>query len=88
MPDVYYARVSNFLSDSRDRFIAQGESADEVLGKMNAYLTSEVAIARYGVLDPEELEQNIRTCIFQKGTKALHNRGPDSRYYHDAPPHD
>jgi hypothetical protein len=88
MPDTYYARVSNFLSDSRDRFIAVGESSDEVLQKMNEYLVSEAAVARYGVLDPKELEQNIRTCIFQKGTKALHNRGPDSRYYHDAPPHD
>ena len=55
---------------------------------MNEYLTSEAAVARYGVIDPKELENNIRTCIFKKGTKALHNRAPDTRYYHEPPPHD
>jgi hypothetical protein len=28
--------------------------------------------------DPKELENNIRTCIFKKGTKAIHNRPPDA----------
>ena len=88
MPDTFYCRVSNFLSDPRDRFIAVGETADECLAKMNEYLTSEAAVARYGVINPHELEQNIRTCIFQRGTKAIHNRGPDSRFYHDPPPHE
>ena len=88
MPDTYYARVSNFLSDPRDRFIAVGESADEVLAKMNEYLTSEAAVSRYGVIDPKELEQNIRTCIFKRGTKAIHNRAPDTRFYHEPPPHE
>lgn len=88
MAETYYARVSNFLSDPRDRFIAVGETADEVLAKMNAYLTSEAAVARYGVMDPKELENNIRTCIFKKGTKNIHNRAPDTRFYHTPPPTD
>lgn len=88
MAETYYARVSNFLSDPRDRFIAVGETADEVLVKMNEYLTSEAAVARYGVMDPKELENNIRTCIFKKGTKNIHNRAPDTRFYHTPPPTD
>ena len=88
MPDAVYSRVSNFLSHPRERFIAVGESADEVLQKMNDYLTSEAAVARYGAIDPKELEQNIRTCIFKKGTKNIHNRAPDTRYYHEPPAHD
>ena len=88
MPDTYYARVSNFLSDPRDRFIAVGETADEVLQKMKAYLTSEAAVARYGVIEVDQLENNIKTCIFKKGTKAIHNRAPDTRYYHEPPPHE
>ena len=38
MPDVYYVRPSNFLSDSRDRTIITGDSEDEVLGKVYDYL--------------------------------------------------
>ncbi len=79
MPDIYYARPSNFLSDPRDRTIITGESEDEVLNKMYDYLRSPDAQARYpGVDDPTELENNIRTCIFKKGTKAIHNRPPDA----------
>ena len=56
-----------------------GESEDEVLAKMYEYLNSPEAQARYpGVADPTELENNIRTCIFKKGTKAIHNRPPDA----------
>ncbi len=86
MPDTFYCRVSNFLSDPRDRFIAVGESSDEVLQKVKDYLRSEAGVARYGAIDADDLENNIRTCIFQKGTKAIHNRAPDTRYYHEAPP--
>lgn len=86
MPDTFYCRVSNFLSDPRDRFIAVGETADEVLQKMKTYLTSEAAVARYGVIEVDQLENNIKTCIFQRGTKAIHNRAPDTRYYHEPPP--
>ena len=79
MPDIYYARPSNFLSDPRDRTIITGESEDEVLNKMYDYLRSPEAQERYpGVDDPTELENNIRTCIFKKGTKAIHNRPPDA----------
>ncbi len=79
MPDIYYARPSNFLSDPRDKTIITGESEDEVLQKMYEYLRSPGAQARYpGVGDPAELENNIRTCIFKKGTKAIHNRPPDA----------
>ncbi len=79
MPDIYYARPSNFLSDPRDKTIIVGESEDEVLQKMYEYLSSPAAQERYpGVGDPTELEKNIRTCIFKKGTKAIHNRPPDA----------
>ena len=79
MPDVYYARPSNFLSDPRDRTVITGDSEDDVLQKMFAYLSSPAARERYpGVEDPTELENNIRKCIFKKGTKAIHNRPPDA----------
>ncbi len=78
MPDVYYARVSNFLSDPRDRFIAVGESEDEVYQKLVDYLLSPEGQERYHIDDPKELENNMRTCIFKKGTKSIHNRPPDA----------
>ena len=86
MADTFYCRVSNFLSDPRDRFIAVGESSDDVLEKVKTYLKSEAGVARYGAIDVDDLENNIRTCIFQRGTKAIHNRAPDTRYYHEPPP--
>ncbi len=86
MADTFYCRVSNFLSDPRDRFIAVGESSDDVLDKVKTYLKSEAGVARYGAIDVDDLENNIRTCIFQRGTKAIHNRAPDTRYYHEPPP--
>ena len=83
MPDIYYARPSNFLSDPRDRTVITGESEDEVLTKMYEYLSSPAAQERYpGVEDPTELENNIRKCIFKKGTKAIHNRPPDAEHAH------
>ncbi len=86
MADTFYCRVSNFLSDPRDRFIAVGETSDEVLQKVKDYLKSEPAVSRYGAIDVDNLENNIKTCIFQRGTKNIHNRAPDTRYYHEAPP--
>ena len=77
MPDVYYARISNFLSDSRDKTIVMGDSADEVLEKVYAYLRSPEATSRYpAVTDPTELENNIRRCIFRKGDKVFGTRAP------------
>ncbi len=79
MPDVYYARPSNFLSDSRDKTVITGDSEGEVLEKMYTYLRSPAAQARYpNVDDPTELEFNIRKCIFVKGAKALGTRAPDA----------
>ena len=88
MPDTFYCRVSNFLSDPRDRFIAVGETSNEVLQKVKDYLKSEAGVARYGAIDVDDLENNIKTFIFQKGTKAINNRAPDTRYYHEPPPHE
>ena len=48
MPDVYYVRPSNFLSDSRDRTIITGDSEDEVLGKVYEYLRSGTPILCIG----------------------------------------
>ena len=77
MPDVFYARASNFLSDSRDKTIVTGDSEDEVLEKMYAYLRSPEARQRYpAVTDPTELENNIRRCIFKKGEKVFSTRAP------------
>ena len=47
MPDTYYARPSNFLSDPRDRTVIVGDSEEDVLQKMYAYLSSPEAQARY-----------------------------------------
>ena len=81
MADVYYARPSNFLSDSRDRTVITGASEDEVLEKMYEYLRSPEAQARYtNVDDPTELEFNIRKCIFKKGAKVFGTRAPDSAH--------
>ena len=77
MPDVYYARTSNFLSDSRDKTIVTGDSEDDVLAKMYEYLRSPEARSRYpAVTDPTELENNIRRCIFKKGAKVFGTRAP------------
>ncbi len=77
MPDIYYARVSNFLSDSRDRTIVRGDSEEEVLNGVYEYLRSDEARSRYpAVTDPTELENNIRRCIFKKGTKVFATRAP------------
>ncbi len=81
MADVYYARPSNFLSDSRDRTVITGDSEDDVLEKMYAYLRSPEAQARYpNVEDPTELEFNIRKCIFKKGAKVFGTRAPDAHH--------
>ena len=78
MPDVYYARPSNFLSDSRDRTVITGDSEEDVLEKMYEYLRSPAARQRYpSVVDPTELENNIRKCIFKKGAKVFGTRAPE-----------
>ena len=79
MPDVYYVRPSNFLSDSRDKTIITGDSEDDVLGKVYDYLRSPEGRQRYpGIDDPTELENNIRKCIFRKGQKVFGTRVPDA----------
>ena len=78
MPDVYYVRPSNFLSDSRDRTILTGDSEDQVLNKVYEYLRSPEGRQRYpAVEDPTELENNIRRCIFVKGQKVFGTRAPE-----------
>ena len=32
--------------------------------------------------NPRELENTIKRCIFTKGTKMIHNRGPDAEANH------
>ena len=79
MADVYYARPSNFLSDSRDRTVVTGDSEEDVLQKMYEYLRSPEGQARYpNVDDPTALEFNIRKCIFKKGAKVFGTRAPDA----------
>ena len=79
MPDVYYVRPSNFLSDSRDKTIITGDSEDQVLDKVYEYLRSPEGRQRYpAVEDPTELENNIRKCIFVKGQNVFGTRAPDA----------
>ena len=78
MPDVYYVRPSNFLSDSRDKTIIMGDSEEEVLEKTYSYLRTPESRERYpAVTDPLELENNIRRCIFKKGAKVFGTRAPE-----------
>ena len=91
MPTMY-ARCDNFMSGATSsagvncKFMAIGESEDDVYEKVIDHLTDthlEKFLTPTGEQgSPRELENTIRRCIFTKGTKTIHNRGPDPEANH------
>lgn len=89
---IMYARCDNFMSGATSsvgvncKFMAIGESEDDVYEKVIEHLTdthSEKFLTPTGQQgSPRELENTIRRCIFTKGTKTMHNRGPDPEANH------
>ncbi len=87
-----YARCNNFMSGATSgaglncKFMAIGESEDDVYEKVIEHMESahlEKFLTPSGAqASPRELENTIRRCIFTKGTKMLHNRGPDAESNH------
>ena len=74
MPQMY-ARCNNFTSGATSaagvncKYIAIGESEDEVLNQVYTHLDS------VHNLDGKELTNNIKRCIFTRGTKVFGTRG-------------
>jgi len=91
MPTMY-ARCNNFMSGAISaagqncKFMAIGETEDEVYEQVIEHMGSTHAdkmLTPSGALaSPRELENTIRRCIFTKGTKNIHNRGPDAEANH------
>ncbi len=87
-----YARCNNFMSGATSgaglncKFMAIGETEDDVYEKVIEHMSSthaEKFMTPSGAQgSPRELENTIRRCIFTKGTKMLHNRGPDAESNH------
>ena len=84
MPTMY-ARCNNFMSGATSgvglncKFMAIGESEDDVYEKVVDHMSTTHSDK---IDDPRELENTIRRCIFTKGTKMIHNRGPDPEANH------
>ena len=83
MPQMY-ARCNNFMSGATAtpgdncKYIALGESEDEVYGLVVEHLNTVHADKfKDGGYTAADLENTIRRCVFTKGTKPIHNRGPD-----------
>ena len=74
MPQMY-ARCNNFMSGAASavgvncKFIAIGENEDEVLDQVYDHLGS------IHYVDGKELTNNIKRCIFTRGTKVFGTRG-------------
>ena len=74
MPQMY-ARCNNFMSGAASavgvncKFIAIGENEDEVLDQVYDHLGS------IHNVDGKELTNNIKRCIFTRGTKVFVTRG-------------
>ena len=91
MPTMY-ARCNNFMSGATSavgvncKFIAIGESEDDVYEKVIDHMTAahldKLRQPSGAQASPRELENTIRRCIFTKGTKTIHNRGPDQEANH------
>ena len=95
MPTMY-ARCSNFMSGATSsagvncKVLIVGESEDDVYEKVIEHMTGahsdKLRTPSGGQASPRELENTIRRCIFTKGTKTLHNRGPDAESNHSSVP--
>ena len=91
MPTMY-ARCSNFMSGATSavgvncKFMAIGESEDDVYEKVIEHMSTahldKLRTPSGGQASPRELENTIKRCIFTKGTKTIHNRGPDPEANH------
>lgn len=89
---VMYARCNNFMSGATSgvgqncKFMAIGESEDDVYEKVIEHIdTTHADKLRQpsgALASARELEKTIRRCIFTKGTKMIHNRGPDEASNH------
>jgi predicted small metal-binding protein len=81
MPQMY-ARCNNFMSGATSavgvncKYIAIGESEQEVLDQVMNHLNEVHHI------DGKELENNIKACIFTRGTKVFGTRAPDAHATH------
>ena len=75
MPQMY-ARCNNFMSGATSavgvncKYIAIGESEQEVVDLVVDHLGTIHSV------DGNEMINNIKFCIFTRGTKVFHNRGP------------
>lgn len=84
MPTMY-ARCNNFMSGAISavgvncKFIAIAESEDDVYLKVIDHIGT---VHSDKLDDPTNMEKTIRRCIFTKGTKTIHNRGPDAAANH------
>ena len=84
MPTMY-ARCNNFMSGATSmvgvncKYMAIGESEDDVYELVIEHMST---VHSDKLKDPRELEKTIRRCIFTKGTKTIHNRGPDAAANH------
>ena len=88
MPQMY-ARCNNFMSGATAsvgnncKYIAIGESEDQVYELVVEHLNTVHADKfKDGGNTAEELENTIRRCVFTRGTKTIHNRGPDPEPNH------
>jgi hypothetical protein len=91
MPTMY-ARCNNFMSGATSgvglncKFMAIAESEDavyeQVIEHMETAHLEKFRTPSGAQASPRELENTIRRCIFTRGTKTLHNRGPDSESNH------
>ena len=87
-----YARCNNFMSGDISsaglncKFMAIGESENEVyeqvIEHMNGTHADKMLKPSGELADARELENTIRRCIFTRGTKNIHNRGPDADSNH------
>ena len=74
---ISYARCNSFMSGATSavgvncKFMAQAESEAQVLEQVYEHLSSVHKI------DGHEMVNTITRCIFTKGTKNFHNRGPE-----------
>jgi predicted small metal-binding protein len=81
MPQMY-ARCNNFMSGATSavgvncKYIAVGESEQEVLDQVMKHLDEVHHV------DGKELVNNIKACIFTRGTKVFGTRAPDAHAHH------
>lgn len=72
----HYARCNNFMSGAVSspgvncNYMARGATQEEVLEQVMTHLSGVHSV------DGNDLVETIKRCIFERGTKAILNRGP------------